>query len=388
MVSRTADGLKSLLNTLQAGCRKLRLEISEKKSKVVAPGEDEWRVSDLDGTPVVTLKQVLFYKYLGVRTFGTMFKTAAEKQKVALGTAAKYKGATLKISKTGPDVVEVTGACWLQVAVPSILFGCETVPFTESNIVTLERIQSSVAKYALGLPRYSPNVVAQTEMGWRSVRHQLYRQQLSFYVRLNSLPTSRWAYQALMEHQTGGWHSSYLAYILRLRSEVGMLDFMPSKRVVQLHLDGHFLRVTNDVVSRLSQPALRPQRSWPGAGYVCESDEASTIAKIKVACAGLGNKAPRTGMPRRSYCPLCGPGVEINERHVIASCKGVLDVRRGSGVSGMLALFRAEGLEEEDSFYKYVNGLDSKRVKVTREAYLSRGSAMGEVVEAWLSRTK
>ena len=191
-----------------------------------------------------------------------------------------------------------------------------------------------------------------------------------------------------MEHQSGGWYSSYLSYILRLRSEVDLLDFMPSKRVVQLHLDGHFLRVTNDVVSRLSQPALRPQRSWPGAGYVCESDEAATIAKIKVACAGLGNKAPRTGMPRRTYCPLCGPGVEVSERHVVSSCRGVLDVRRGTGVSSMLALFRAEGLEEEDSFYNYVNGLDSKGKKVSRVDYLRRGSAMGEVVEAWMSRTK
>ena len=166
------------------------------------------------------------------------------------------------------------------------------------------------------------------------------------------------------------------------------MDFMPTKKVVQLHLDNHFLGVTNEVVSRLSQPALRPQRSWPGAGYVCESREATVIAKVKVACAGLGNKAPRTGMQRRRYCPLCGPAqVEISEFHVITSCRGVLDVRRETGVSAMLALFRVEGMEEEEAFYNFVSGLDSKGVKVSKEDYLGRGKAMGEVLDIWLSRT-
>ena len=351
--------------------------------------EDEWRVLDLDGTPVVTLQQVMFYKYLGLRTFGSMFKTGVEKQKVAVETAAKYKGATMKISKTGPDVVEVTSACWLQVALPSILFGCETVPFCETNIMTLERIQSSVAKYALGLPRYSPNVVAQTELGWQRVRHRLYGRQLSFYTRVMNLPATRWVHQAMLDHQSGVWHSNYLHYILRIRSEVGMLEFVPNKKVIQVHLEGHFLGVTNDVVTRLAQPALRPQRFWPMARYVCETEDASFIARVKFACAGLGNKAPRAGMVRRRHCPLCSPTQsEISEWHVVAVCKGVGDVRRDTGVAGMLALYRLEGLEEEDAYYHYVGGLDSKGGKVSKGDYLARGGAMGEVIVAWLKRTE
>ena len=44
---------------------------------------------------------------------------------------------------------------------------------------------------------------------------------------------------------------------------------------------------------------------------------------------------------RRRHCHLCSPTqIKISEWHVIAVCKGVGDVRRDTGVAGMLALYR------------------------------------------------
>ena len=386
LVSRTAAGLKNLLSTLLAGCQKLRLTISEKKSQVVAPVTDDWRVLNEEGEAVVSLKQVISYKYLGIQTYNTMFKTAVEKQKSAVQKAAKYKGSTMKIGKLGPDLAEVTSACWQQVAMPAILFGCETIPFAETNIETLERMQSSVAKFALGLPRTSPNIVAQTELGWKKVRHQLFSRQLAFYTRVMNLPPSRWVHQALQEHLTGNWESRYLAYILRIRMEVGMEQFMPTKKAVQLHLLGHFMAVTNDAVSCLNLPALRPQRYWRMARYVSESRAASIIARVKVANAGLGNKAPRPGRTRSRHCPLCLPvQVEISERHVLTSCPATEHVRRETGLSVGLGSLRLAGYEEEEAFYLYVNGMDSTGKMVDKSTYLQRGEMMGEVIDFWLS---
>ena len=375
-----------MLNQLQAGCERLRLDISERKSQVVAPAQDDWRVLGSQGDLVVTLKQVINYKYLGIQTYNTMFKTGVEKQRLAIQTASKYKGATMKIGRMGPDLVEVTSACWQQVALPSILFGCESVPFTETTIMTLERIQASVAKFALGLPRTSPNIAAQTELGWKRVRHQLYLRQLGYYTRVMNLPSSRWAAQALQDHMTGGWGSRYLAYILRVRMEVEMVQFMPTKKAVGLHLDGHFIRVTNEAVSCLNLPSLRPSRKWTQARYVCETKEASTIAKVKLACAGLGNKAPRSGRMRQRHCPLCLPRkVEISEQHVLSSCPAVEHVRRETGVSGVVNSLRLFGMEEEEAYYHYVNGFDVKGKMVTKEEFLLRGQAMQEVMDKWLS---
>ena len=106
----------------------------------------------------------------------------------------------MHLGKRFSDVVEATLATWENIAVPSILFGCESILFTDSKIMELERIQSQVAKCVLGVPVSTASVCAQTELGILPFRHLLYRLQLSFYFRVLSLPKSRWVKQALDEH--------------------------------------------------------------------------------------------------------------------------------------------------------------------------------------------
>ena len=120
---------------------------------------------------------------------------------------------------------------------------------------------------------------------------------------------------------------------------------------------------------------------------MCEAEEATTIAKVKMACAGLGNKAPRTGRVRQRHCPLCMPQrQEISEQHVLTTCPSVEQVRRVTGVSGLINSFRLVGQEEDEAYFSFINGLDTKGKGVSREYFLLRGKAMQEVVDAWLSR--
>ena len=78
-------------------------------------------------------------------------------------------------------------ATWSNIAIPSILSGCEVIQFTESNINIIERIQSQVAKIALSVPQNTSNVCAQTEMGMKPFRMRLYELQLGYYIRLLNL---------------------------------------------------------------------------------------------------------------------------------------------------------------------------------------------------------
>ena len=226
-----------------------------------------------------------------------------------------------------------------------------------------------------------------TELGWKSFRHQLYGRQLIYYSRLLSLPSSRWASQAVQDHLSGGWGSRYLAYILRVRMEVGMVQHLPTKKLIQLHLTGYFTEVTNTAVSCLNLPALHPRTAWRPQEYVCELGEAGTIARVKLACVGLGNKAPRPGKERIKYCPLCWPAtVVLSEKHVLVSCPSVLRVRRESGLSSVLGQLLLEGLSEDNAYSHYVTGLDSVGRKVAKQLHLQRGLAMGEVIEAWKAK--
>ena len=77
-----------------------------------------------------------------------MAKTAVEKVKNCVAKAHKYKGSCIHISKEGPDVVDMMMATWCN----------------DASIQEIERVQSQVAKYALGLPLGAANICAQTEL--------------------------------------------------------------------------------------------------------------------------------------------------------------------------------------------------------------------------------
>ena len=210
LVARTAAGLKVLLNLVKKGFDALKLTISFEKSQVISPDDDTWDILDRSMHVEMSLKQVALYKYLGTWTYDSMYKTGVEKQKLCVQTASKYKGSCIYVSRMGPDVVDVVLCTWLNVAIPAILNGCDMIPFCDTRIEDIERIQSQVAKFALGVSRSTSNVCAQTELGMKTFRQHLYERQLKFYFRVLFLPESRWVHQALVEHLSGGWSSPYL----------------------------------------------------------------------------------------------------------------------------------------------------------------------------------
>ena len=107
------------------------------------------------------------------------------------------------VSKDGPDVVDVVNCTWLNIVIPAILFGCEMVPFSEATIGSIERTQSSVAKFVLGVPSGAPNICSQIELGWKPFRQVLYEKQLAFFFRVLFLPDTRWVKLALLDHLSG-----------------------------------------------------------------------------------------------------------------------------------------------------------------------------------------
>ena len=144
LMASTGEGLKTLLDIAKKGFDKLKLLISHEKSQIISPDDLNWHLYDPSTDAEVPLEQVALYKYLGVWTYNSMYKTSTEKQKQCVKTAFKYKGSCIYVSRLGPDVVDVVQCTWLNVAIPAILNGCEVIPFCETRIVEMERIQSQV----------------------------------------------------------------------------------------------------------------------------------------------------------------------------------------------------------------------------------------------------
>ena len=387
LISRTEEGLRCLLRTVKFHTDSLKMLISESKSEIICPGDEEWNLTNSQGEVELSLKSVLQYKYLGILMHGSMHKTGKAKQEQALKTARQYKGACLKMSKMGPDTVDLAKTCWTSVALPSIIFGCNVVPFTETKIVEIERIQSQLAKSLLGLPLGAANLCAQETMGWKTFRHLLYQSVLSFYLRLLHLPVERWSHKALMEHLEGGWSSPYLGYVHKIRSEVGLLDLPTSPATLTLLLDYFFLDKTNKMILDLGLPALVQKVDFKTRPFVTELQESLEIARFRYDSVNLGNHAPRPGFERKKFCVLCPSPVIVSGVHLVR-CPYLIDIQSSTGISSFFNICLLKGLDMNTTFAFYVNGLDSSGNYVGEEDYKSRGKALLKLTKMYLNRWK
>ena len=101
-----------LMTLVKTHADRLRFEIntSRDKSEVLAQegvGWESWDVLNNEGDVILSLKQVIEYKYLGTQVQGSMYKTSVAKVKQSVAKAHKYKGSCIYISRDGPDVVDM-----------------------------------------------------------------------------------------------------------------------------------------------------------------------------------------------------------------------------------------------------------------------------------------
>ena len=390
LFSSSSAGLKALFALVKKHCDQLLLQINTGagKSEVVSPSDENWDILDDDGEAELSLNQVLQYKYLGLETCVSIVKTSRTKLQKCVKTANKYKFACLHASKCGPDVVESTLATWENIAIPSILFGCESIIFTETTILGIERVQAQIAKRLLGLPANTANVCAQTELGIIPFRLALYKCQLSFYFRVLDLPQSRWVKKALLEHLSMCWPSPYLKNISAIRDKVNLHFFPPTTRYLKTHLFQWSLSEVNSQLVDLSLPYVQPLTKYKRQPYVFEHPHLDTIAQFRLSNAGLGNRAPRFAgfqYDRQSHCPLCH-GCKLTESHVVFFCPAVERERKQLDLTFFRGIFTTRGLSEETIFSHFVNGSDWNRNDISRENILDRGLALDTIRGHWLSK--
>ena len=273
-----------------------------------------------------------------------------------------------------------------QVAIPTILYGCESIIFTESTIQGLERIQSEIGKNILGLSLKTVNVAAQTELGILPFRFSLYRAQLRFYFRVLDLPNHRWVKKALLDHLSLDWPSPYIQNIISIREKVNLPFVPPSTRYLGSHLMQWSLAETNSRITQLKLPNIGTLSSFSRQPYVFEHEHLVTIAQFRLSSAGLGNKYPRFAgvlYERQKFCPLC-PGTLLTEAHVIFFCPSTEHYRRQFNLHLYRTASSLKGLDHESTLREYLNNPNWSRDK-HRSEWLSLGHALDTLRGHWLS---
>jgi hypothetical protein len=359
----------------------------EGKTEVVSPTDDLWEIFDHEGVVELSLRRVVEYSYLGLETTSSILRTTRAKQTKCLKIAKKYKFACLHIGGSGPDVVDASLATWNQIALPTILYGCESIVFSESTIIGLERIQSEIAKNILGLSTNTVNIAAQTELGILPFRFSLYKSQLRFYFRVLALPDTRWVKKALMEHLSTSWPSPYLRNVVAIRERVCLPFVPPTLRYLGSHLLQWSLSETNHLIAGHHLPYVGSLTKYSRQPYVFEHPQLATIAQFRLSNAGLGNRYPRfAGLPyvRQKLCPLCVDEV-LTEAHVIFFCPSVERFRKEFELNFFRTVCRTQGYGKEETFNIFINGHDWNGNPVPDTDFASRGLALDTIRGHWPS---
>ena len=382
LLARSSKGLNELLLLVYNHCKILKLKISV-KSKVVSSNSNSGIVADQFGDEILSLDRVSMYKYLGIETFSSMYRTCVDKQKKCILTARRYKGACANISFKGPDVSFLAPVLWSSVAMKAILFGCECIPFSKSNIKTLNQLQSQMCKTILGLPSPVPNFVAQTELGIDHFCYQLWLMQLNSCLRWMDLPPTRWAFLAMQEHLSLKWRSPYWKYICDIKQEIS-LPYLFSKKVIKIHLDSFFIRKLNVEISKANLPSLKPVNVLCRANYVCEDKLVSIFAGVKFNyCRGIQCQ----GIDRQRRCHSCvgNPLPPFSsEFHVVWLCPSVSNIRKQTGITLFTNLCSSRGISIENSFFLYIQGLDINGEIVNIHHCLERAKCLQTIRDCWI----
>ena len=77
-------------------------------------------------------------------------------------------------------------------------------------------------------------------------------------------------------------------------------------------------------------------------------------------------------------------GTLASEYHVTWVCPKVEKVRKLSGITSFKNQLSLNAVSDSDSFFMYVNGLDSTSVKVSHATLCSRVERLSSVRSAWL----
>jgi hypothetical protein len=378
LCARTAAGLHRLLRLSIEHARRLELTISQKKSMVLSPAADTWDLKDADGEIYASMDKIMSYKYLGLETFNTMGKTSTAKQKKCLVAARRYRGACRYLSRQGPDVVDVALCAWSNVAIPSILFASESVRFSETTLAALDSEQARWAKETLGLPSKTPNVVAQLLLGVPTFKEIIFKAQLKFFMRLSELPASRYAAQALVEHESGGWRSPYLLHISAIQVELDLVQLPPEIKMVDEVVETFCRTVLNDKLRELSSVPVDMVTAVRRARSAREGEAWRWVNR-----AVMGASMIRYSAVGEEWRNKCGPDQVVNsDLHCVSCCSKTREVRARTGMNSFFTSCRIKGVSATDGYRNFVLGLDNQGNEVDMDTYKERGQCLMEIFES------
>ena len=392
LAANNETSLNGLKSVLEQWARDFRMRISHKKTQVISHSENvEWCIADPETGEPLTLEQVEEYRYLGVTQKLTLRRTTNEKTRQMLEKTMTYVNLILRLRATTADKVATYLAIWQNVALPSILYGCEALPIPMDVIDSIQLSQNKIGKILLGVPKSTANETVAIELGLKPILLLVLTAKIKFVMKCKNhggcMASKRCL--TLLENIR---NSDYLSNLKSLLSQVNLTYEDINLDFVNL-VDTHFKSLLFNALRYKKSLALLPTPSkfWRKSVHVEEGEWSMYLSKYRSMNAGLGNRdtiCRNYGVPigegRIVHCPLCITG-DNTETHVLVDCTKLLDVRSRIMVGNLSLSQTLITIAANNSSIQSSNGVAraflGQEVGLTRTKYIQRGKALKELTD-------
>ena len=316
ILGRSRGDLDLLMQTTRTFFSKHKLDISESKSKILSYNAATDKITfETHDQPPLILDQVLVFKYLGIPINCTpynFFKSFNEQVKIR---ARNYLTSVLSLVRSGPNRTDLAYSLWTLCALPSILYGAEIIPLTKDTITEVERCNTMVGKFILGIPRSSADVSAYIDAGLRPISSLIAEKVLSYASSIMSKPVSYWPKKAMTENLSLGSQSPYTRYLVKWKTDFNCDSLLPKRLKSSIRKSSivHVLdqqravsTTTFTLVNPGSGSSFSTSYSWfRPKSWVSDSGLSQVFASFRVCNSGLGNRGPAKNGKFYKLCPLC-----------------------------------------------------------------------------------
>ena len=313
IIGKSNNALHTLMNITRTFFKNHKLELSEKKSKLISHSAATGQIT-FKGTQAsnLTLEEVLTCKYLGVPLSCTPHNLLSKFNEQVKTRSEAYLTQVLSLVKTGPDRAELAHTLWTCVALPSILYATEVLPLTQATISEVQKCQSVVGKFILQLPRSSASVAACIDAGLKPVWSVIAEKVLLYNSKLMKKPADYWPRVALSTHMAMGNKSPYIRYLMKWKSSTNTSALLSPNLIRKAVNKAAIIDVLEQQKEHSTSTfAMNPpdstssNRWFKPKGWVSDSCRTKIISIFRACNAQLGNRGPTKDGRFFSLCPLC-----------------------------------------------------------------------------------
>ena len=357
VVSEDKDELQKILDIVDQYGKEFEMKFSKEKSKVLvinADENDEGRTWDLGNMKIGRNNS---YKYLGM-IIDEQGTDRTKRDRIAKGI--QWVGRLGSVSRYRANKYEVVRGLWKGMAVPGLMYGLETMSWTNREIDKMEVVQNRVGRVVLGANRYAAVETIRGEAGWSTFEERIGKAVLKYKVRLEKMPEKRLARRV---YEWVGRDSKWTKASVRWEKKNGLEGFTNPEEL-QRKSEAVLQRRVNDNVKKTGLDKWhRGMREKSSLVWYREKEKPKNevfydggvgsmlLFKARTKSLEVNNRTHRWANEGNRNCNKCGGEREETVEHIMLECPRYEGVRR----------VMIEGIKKEVGEERWITLLEGNR---------------------------